>query len=149
MRNLTAIVLLLSACACQDDPPEDNRPVPILFADKPPLATVRMLEARLARVPCVGALDRWSRRYHYRAPGGRLDKQAIVIGLEEAGHDGRPAGVSIEPVYGVIELDHSQFRAAWGIYDARRQVIRFWTCGSRDHSKGAGIPPTLRPDLPM
>lgn len=142
MRNLTAITLLLSACACQDDPP-----LPVLFADKPPPATVRMLEARLAREPCVGALDRWARRYHYRAPGGHLDKQSIVIGLEEAGHAGRPAGIYIEPVYGVIQLEHSKFRAAFGIYDARRQVIRYWTCGIAN--TGPNIPPTLRRDLPM
>ncbi len=123
MRNLPAIALLLFACACRDDPAW-----PVRFADKPPLATVRMLEARLAREPCVGALNRWSRRYKYWAPGGRLDKQTIVIKLEEAGQDGRPAGVSIEPVYAVAEIDHPQF--AFGVYDARRQVIRFWRCGS-------------------
>ena len=144
MRNLTAIMLLLSACACQDEPSW-----PVRFADKPPLATVRMLEARLAREPCVGALDRWARRYSYRAPGGRLDKQSIVIGLDEAGHAGRPAGIYIEPVYGLFELDHSniKYRSAWGIYDARRQVIRYWTCGIAN--TGPNIPPTLRPDLPM
>jgi hypothetical protein len=136
-------MLLLSACACQDDPA-----LPIRFADKPPLETVRKLEARLAREPCVGALDRWSRRYRYWVTDDRrLDKQAIVIGLAEAGHAGRPAGVYIEPVYWNFELEHSKFRAAFGIYDARRQVIRYWTCGIAN--TGPNIPPTLRPDLPM
>ena len=142
MRNLTAIMLLFSVCACQDDPA-----LPIQFADKPPLATVRMLEARLAREPCVGALDRWSRRYHYWVTDDlRLDKQAIVIHLAEAGHDGRPAGVSIEPVYRrtTFDVDDRQFRSAFGIYDDRRHVIRYWVCGL---NQGPNRLP--RRDLPM
>lgn len=124
MRNLSAGLLLLSICACHDAPA-----LPVAFADKPPLATVRMLEARLAREPCVGALDRWTRRYSYRAPGLRLSKHEIVIDLTEAGYDG-PAGVSIEPVYAIFKFDDRPIQTAGGIYDDRLNVIRYWSCGS-------------------
>lgn len=124
MRKFFSGVLLLSVCACRD-----AAGPPVAFVDKPPLATVRMLEARLARDPCIGALDRWFRRYHYRAPGGRLDKHEIVIDLEEAG-DAGGAGVSIEPVYARFDVDDRPIKTAFGIYDDRLKVIRHWRCGS-------------------
>lgn len=123
MRNQLAGVLLLSICACHDAPA-----LPVAFADKPPLATVRMLEARIASEPCVASLDRWSRRYHYRAAGGHLNKHEIVIDLTEAGYDG-PAGVSIEPVYAIFKVDDRPVQTAFGIYDDRLNVIRYWSCG--------------------
>lgn len=138
MRKLFSGVLLLSICACRDGAGQ-----PVAFADKPPFATVRMLEARLAREPCIGALDRWFRRYHYRAPGGRLDKHEIVIDLAEADHAGA-AGVSIEPVYAIFDVDHRPIRMAFGIYDDRLNVIRHWSCGS--NVAGDRSP---RRDLPM
>lgn len=142
MRPMLVLSLIMLSSCYEREPAEAN----IMFADKPPVATVRMLEERLAAEPCIGSLHRWSRHYRYWAPEGRLDRHSIIIDFKQAGHHGRPAGVLIEPIYRqkTLDLDHSEFQTAFGIYDDRRRVIRFWSCGS---NTAPATPPAFRPDL--
>lgn len=144
MRRMLALSFIMLSSCSKREPPDAN----IMFADKPPVATVRMLEERLAAEPCIGSLNRWSRHYRYWAPKARLDRHSIIIDFKQAGYHGRPAGMLIEPIYRerTLDLDHSEFQTAFGIYDDRRRVIRFWSCGSNTRSSA---PPATRPDLPL
>jgi hypothetical protein len=81
MRSHTILVLvttILSSCSESDT--------------KPPTATVEQIEARLARQPCVGSLEKWHREYAFRmANDEAADRNDIRVWFKAAGpHD--PAG---------------------------------------------------------
>ena len=125
-RNLAWLMLLAAACSRQPEPREP----------RPPVWLVNRIEAQLARHPCIGALDRWDRRYYHardlseegRARG--LSRTDIVrFDLMEGGLYHYRAGRVIGTFDVGADLDERQMRMAFGEYRVRGGQLVVQVCG--------------------
>jgi len=106
------------------------------------------VEAALAKIPCVGDLSRWDRRYYYppsfeseeawtaleeqRDPEpSSYDRNFIEIDLREAGFEefgrGRKSYSNYPP--GAIDTDDRSYRIAYGSYDVKSGKLDLAACG--------------------
>lgn len=97
----------------------------------PGAAQMDAVERALAGHACIGALDRWERRYafnHLRWEGARnvQDETRVAFTFLEAGIDGRTARRRVDAP---PELDHGQYRLASGRYELATGKLEIYHCG--------------------
>ncbi len=112
---------------------------------RPPEKLVDRVEALLAKEPCVGNLDGWSRSYAYDfLPERTVDAGIVDFHLEEAGRLGVKAGRKIEQPDAWVNIDDRPIKMADGDYDVRDNRIRFAFCGINAGPDGPGTINHLR-----
>jgi hypothetical protein len=136
-------LILLAACAlvcCRNDQPsravatEDERMLKeyetwAAQQPRPPTQLVDHVEALLAREPCVGSLDRWSRHYGYnRLPERTVDKAIVDFHLEEVGTPDVKPGRHITEPSSWVNIDDRPIRMIEGDYDVKEDRIRIAFC---------------------
>lgn len=124
-------VLLTLAAGCDGTDDPRRRPSP---------QVVDRIEALLARQPCIGQLQRWSRSYSYGADArsGALYDSIVEFDLEEAGQAGvRPGRYVTEP--NSQPLNDAPIKIAWGDYDLETGVLTVGSCGPNYGASPADI----------
>ena len=88
-------------------------------------------EELLAKEPCVGQLDRWSRFYafNYDFPDKALYTEIVDFRLEEVGSGVSPGRHVTEP-NSWVNIDDRPIRMAGGDYDIAQDRIRIAYCGN-------------------
>lgn len=97
---------------------------------RPPQQVVRHIEALLAKEPCIGALDRWSRTYGYDddIPNRTLYPGIVAFDLKAAGQYGVQPGLHItEPI--LPNIDDTPIKMAWGDYEVAAGKLTIGFCG--------------------
>jgi hypothetical protein len=97
---------------------------------RPSQQMVERIEALLAKEPCVGRLDRWSRSYAYngRMSGG-VYLNIVDFHLEEAGTFGIQPGRHITAPNSWVAIDDRPIRVVSGDYDLGENRLRIAFCG--------------------
>jgi hypothetical protein len=92
------------------------------------------IEAKLAKVPCVGQIDRWERHYSFASKLGsrrfrEYDYRHVLIAFYQAGFEEfrsrRVFHHGAEPV----RLDDRAYNLVFGDYDIPTHTVSIWTCG--------------------
>ena len=93
--------------------------------------TVDRLEERLSKHPCIGSLDRWSRRYSFALDHeqGRVHGEVIWFHLREAGAFEFLADRRIVRPRDDIAPDDRPYLYAHGSYDIRANRATVESCG--------------------
>lgn len=98
---------------------------------RPPAELVNHIEALLAKEPCVGSLDRWSRSYAYDfLPQRVVDTGIVDFQLEQVGPFGIKAAVQITYPDAWVNIDDRPIRVVSGDYDVRENRVRIAFCGN-------------------
>jgi hypothetical protein len=106
---------------------------------RPPAQLVDSVEALLAKEPCVGSLDRWSRFYAYdRLPEKTVDTAIVDFQLEETGTIGVKAGRHVTEPDSWVNIDDRPIRMVSGDYDVKENRIRIAFCGKNIGGPGVG-----------
>lgn len=106
---------------------------------RPAPQLVDRIESLLAKEPCVGSLDRWSRFYAYDyLPERTVDAGIVDFHLEEAGKMGIKPGVHITVPDSWVNLDDRPIKMAEGDFDIAENRIRFGSCGENVGIPGPG-----------
>jgi len=98
---------------------------------------VDRVEQVLATNACIGAVNRWDRRYFYMKTKGRevlpiepaRDVNIVGFLFNEAGVGEYRPGRRLGDVERFIGYDHQQRRAAMGEVDLRTGEANIWFCG--------------------
>jgi hypothetical protein len=115
---------------------------------RPDTKLVDRVESLLAKEPCVGSLDKWTRVYAYnrlpRKAVGGLPKEAVDRGivdfhLEAVGVGNKPERHITEP-NSWVTMDDRPIKMADGDYDLKDNRIRFSFCGN---NLGPSMPPAI------
>ena len=97
---------------------------------RPPTQLIEGIEALLAKEPCVGSLERWSRHYAYnRLPEKTVDAGIVDFHLEELGTPDVKPGRHITEPNSWVNIDDRPIEMAEGDYDVKENRIRFAFCG--------------------
>lgn len=139
-------ILLVVTCAltaasqrAEAVPPQQSQPesAPQSFElllksqPRPPAELVNHIEALLAKEPCVGRLDRWSRYYAYDfMPDTVVDTGIVDFQFKQAGSLGVQAGVKITYPDEWANIDDTPIRVVIGDYDVREDRVRIAFCGN-------------------
>lgn len=109
------------------------------------------IEAKLAKVPCVGPMARWERHYVFSSKQNDLalfatffmsdswfNYRSVDIDYREAGfeefHSGRFLGQSVRPA-----ADDRQYNLVFGHYDLPTGTAYLWACGPNVDSSLANL----------
>lgn len=126
MRHAIASALLLLTAGCRQD-----------VAYLPTETDVDILEKRLSKIPCIGAMGQWFRAYEYRNRSRGLPlqevhySQYIEFAFEHAGLHGRPAGrVILRSIFlDNTFVDDDDHRIVTGYLDRSDNSIALEFCG--------------------
>ena len=106
---------------------------------RPPAPLVDRIEALLAKEPCVGSMDRWSRYYGYNhLPEKTVDTGIVDFHLEEAGTPGVRPGRHITEPDSWVNIDDRPIKMVSGDYDVEEDRIRIAFCGDNFGGPGTG-----------
>lgn len=109
-------LLLVSACGEKDEGPSD--------------AVVERIEAKLARDPCVGSIDRWHREYAFtQAVNQPLDPNEIAIWLTDTRLGGGALGRVIRKTVEEWPVDDRPIKVVSGIYNIQQDLLTIEHCG--------------------
>jgi hypothetical protein len=135
---LLPIVAILSTTACRRQPTKPSAEALLQQLDarlnalpRPTNAMVDPIEARLAKVPCIGDVGRWQRLFSFasRPRSPRVDTGRIDFEFREAGRYDFRAGRRITWPDSWINLDDRSYRYATGWFDRTTGRLRVEYCG--------------------
>ncbi len=100
-------------------------------ADLPSEDVVDAIEQKLSLDPCIGSLDRWSRRFAYGfdPETGDADRSSIAFLFQEAGKYEFREGRFIVTPDKFITVDDRPYRIAAGTYTPETQKLELSACG--------------------
>jgi hypothetical protein len=138
---LICLIVLAAACAREHDARDD----------RPPVAAVDRLEARLASQPCIGPLNGWERHYAYATdraphvpPRWGVMHGRIFFSFVQAIYDYRPRRLIDSQGEGP-GIDERSMAAAFGEYDIAADHIISFSCIDCDRVPAAAERPPRSP----
>ena len=145
-KNLLLLATCALACCRRAEPAENDqqrmeRQYEAWAArqPRPPAQLVNHIEALLAKEPCVGSMNRWSRYYGYnRLPEKTVDRGIVDFHLEEAGTPPVRAGRHITEPDSWVNIDDRPIKMVSGDYDVKDNRIRIAFCGNNVGGPGRG-----------
>lgn len=97
--------------------------------ERPKEELVTWIEHRLSPDRCLKNIHGLRRTYQFAKRGQTIDSNRVYIDIQEAGHNGLPAGrFSIQPEKNPM-LDDRQFFGAHATYVVSTDELDIWACG--------------------
>jgi hypothetical protein len=98
---------------------------------RPPQQVVNRVETLLAKEPCVGALNRWSRTYTYDEdmPNRTLYPGIVAFHLKAAGAFGVEPGLHVTEPNSWVTIDDTPIKMVWGDYEVSKDRLTVGFCG--------------------
>jgi len=99
---------------------------------RPPRQVVDRIEALLAKEPCIGALNQWSRTYAYDEDMNTniLYPGIIAFDLKAAGKFGIEPGLHLTEPNSWFGIDDTPIKMAWGNYEVVSDKLAIGFCGN-------------------
>lgn len=99
---------------------------------RPAQQVVSQIEVLLAKEPCIGALNRWSRIYAYDEdmPNKTLYPGIVAFHLEAAGAFGVEPGLHVTEPNSWVRNDDTPIKMAWGDYEISTGKLTIEFCGN-------------------
>jgi hypothetical protein len=133
MRFTRVLPALVALAACDPTGPLPRTPGEGLASE---------IEAKLSKVPCIGSMSRWERRYSYSSRPSDLAKiltfgssgrwykyNSVEIDYRQAGFDEFRAGRVFYRGAGPFEIDDRQYNLVLGHYNTATHTAYVWACG--------------------
>ncbi len=96
---------------------------------KPAMQDILLIERSVAKLPCVGPLDRWERLYAFGGPLRALRENEIEFTYREAGKYSFKAGRRVMRVADWYNLDDRPYRMVTGRLDRTTRRLTIDYCG--------------------